>query len=336
MGKQNQPFVSICTPTFNRRPFIPAMIECFNHQTYPKEKMEWIIIDDGTDKIEDLVASIPNVKYFKYDTKMPLGKKRNLMHTKTKGDIIIYMDDDDYYPPERVSHAVNMLLTHPKALCAGASEIYIYFKHIQKMYQFGPYGPKHATAGTFAFKRELLKEHKYDDNASLAEEREFLKNYTVPFVQLEPKKTILVFSHTHNTFDKKTLLNNINPKYTKESDKKVEDFIKEKKLLNFFVNEIEDALVNYKPGEPSMKPDVLEQIKTLTASRNEIAKQGQLCREVNGKQELLTPEEIVTLLTQQENTIKVQQEILRKKDAYIKLLESKMSKSDDWTIVQDE
>lgn len=336
MGKQNQPFVSICTPTFNRRPFIPAMIECFNHQTYPKDKMEWIIIDDGTDKIEDLVASIPNVKYFKYDIKMPLGKKRNLMHTKTKGDIIIYMDDDDYYPPERVSHAVTMLLTHPKALCAGASEIYIYFKHIQKMYQFGPYGPKHATAGTFAFKRELLKDHKYDDNASLAEEREFLKNYTVPFVQLEPKKTILVFSHTHNTFDKKTLLNNINPKYTKESDKKVEDFIKEKKLLNFFVNEIEDALVNYKPGEPSMKPDVLEQIKTLTASRNEIAKQGQLCREVNGKQELLTPEEIVTLLTQQENTIKVLQEILRKKDAYIKLLESKMSKSDDWMIVPDE
>ena len=75
MGKKKilheEPFVSICTPTFNRRPFIPAMIECFNHQTYPKDKMEWIIIDDGTDKIEDLVKEIPNVKYFKYDTKMP-------------------------------------------------------------------------------------------------------------------------------------------------------------------------------------------------------------------------------------------------------------------------
>jgi glycosyltransferase involved in cell wall biosynthesis len=333
MGKQNQPFVSICTPTFNRRPFIPAMIECFNHQTYPKNKMEWIIIDDGTDKIEDLVNSIPNVKYFKYDSKMPLGKKRNLMHSKTKGEIIIYMDDDDYYPPERVSHAVTMLLTHPKALCAGASEIYIYFKHIQKMYQFGPYGPKHATAGTFAFKRELLKDHKYDDNASLAEERAFLKDYTVPFVQLEPKKTILVFSHTHNTFDKKTLLNNINPKYTKESDKKVEDFIKEKNLFNFFVNEIEDALINYKQGEPSMKPDVLDQIKTLTASRNEIAKQGQLCHEVNGKQEILKPEEIATILTQQDATIKILQETLKKKDSYIKLLESKLSNTDEWTIL---
>jgi glycosyltransferase involved in cell wall biosynthesis len=347
MGKKKilheEPFVSICTPTFNRRPFIPAMIECFNHQTYPKDKMEWIIIDDGTDKIEDLVKEIPNVKYFKYDTKMPLGKKRNLMHTKTKGEIIIYMDDDDYYPPERVSHAVTMLLSHPKALCAGASEIYIYFKHIEKMYQFGPYGPNHATAGTFAFKRQLLKNHSYDDNASLAEERAFLKDYTVPFVQLEPKKTILVFSHRHNTFDKKTLLNNINPKYTKESDKKVEDFIKEKKLASFFVNEIDDALINYKPGEPSMKPDVLEQIKTITAHRNENAQtqsqsqiQGQLCREVNGKQEFLKPEEIATLLTQQDNTIKILQELLKKKDAYIKVLVSKVSKTDEWTLLPNE
>ena len=59
-----QPFVSICTPTFNRRPFIPYMIKCFEHQDYPREKMEWIIIDDGTDSIEDLVKDIPEVKYF--------------------------------------------------------------------------------------------------------------------------------------------------------------------------------------------------------------------------------------------------------------------------------
>jgi glycosyltransferase involved in cell wall biosynthesis len=75
--------------------------------------MEWIIIDDGTDAIEDLVASHPRVKYFKYDIKMTLGKKRNLLHEKSRGEILVYMDDDDYYPPQRVSHAVHMLLTHP-------------------------------------------------------------------------------------------------------------------------------------------------------------------------------------------------------------------------------
>ena len=154
--KSDLPFISVCTPTFNRRPFWNMCIKNFLNQDYPLDKMEWIIIDDGTDPIEDLVINIPHVKYFKYDTKMPLGKKRNIMHDKSSGDIIVYMDDDDYYPRERVSHAVNMLVSHPNALCAGASEIYIWFKHIQKMWQFGPYSANHATAGTFAFKRELL------------------------------------------------------------------------------------------------------------------------------------------------------------------------------------
>jgi len=251
------------------------------------------------------------------------------------------MDDDDYYPPERVMHAVTMLLSHPKALCAGASEIYIYFKHIEQMYQFGPYGPNHATAGTFAFKRQLLKDHRYEDTASLAEERAFLKEYSVPFVQLEPKKTILVFSHRHNTFDKKTLLNNSNPKYTKVSDKKVEDFIKEKNLYNFYVNQIETELIHYKAGEPSMKPDVLEQIKELTNKREALinnqtnqTNQLQLAREVNGKQEILNAEEIISILTQQDSTIKVLQETLKKKESYIKVLETKLSKQDEWTMIQ--
>ena len=62
-----QPFVSVCTPTYNRREFIPYIIECFLKQDYPMEKMEWIIVDDGTDKIEDLVCDIPQVRYFKYE-----------------------------------------------------------------------------------------------------------------------------------------------------------------------------------------------------------------------------------------------------------------------------
>ena len=119
------PFVSVCTPTFNRRPFWPMCIKHFLKQDYPLDRMEWIIIDDGTDPIEDLVKDIPQVKYFKYDPKMPLGKKRNIMHDKSSGDILVYMDDDDYYPKDRVSHAVSMLLSHPTALAAGASEIYI-------------------------------------------------------------------------------------------------------------------------------------------------------------------------------------------------------------------
>jgi glycosyltransferase involved in cell wall biosynthesis len=272
----NLPFVSVCTPTFNRRPFIEMMIKCFDSQDYPKNKMEWIIVDDGSDPIEDMVRSHPSVKYFKYDEKMTLGKKRNIMHKKSCGDIIVYMDDDDYYPPDRVSHAVERLMGNPSALCAGSSEMYIYFKDNKdkcKMVQFGPYGPDHATAGTFAFKRKLLKDTQYNEEACLAEEREFLKNYTVPFVQLDPLKTILVFSHSHNTFDKRTLLENMaGNQYINYSTKQVEDFIKDVDVIKFFVEDLEDKLKVYEQGNINMKPDVLKQINELGIKRKEMEK----------------------------------------------------------------
>ena len=328
--KKNLPFVSICTPTFNRRPFWESTIKCFNHQDYPKENMEWIIIDDGTDKIEDLVKDIEQVKYYSYDTKMPLGKKRNIMHEKSKGDILVYMDDDDYYPKERVSHAVNMLLTHPNALCAGASEIYIWFKHIQSMYQFGPYGPNHATAGTFAFKRELLKDHKYDDNAALAEEKAFLKNYSVPFVQLEPKKTILVFSHIHNTFDKKKLLENGENKFQKKCNRTVDEFVKEEDLKKFYMETIENLLKNYSPGDPINKPDVLKQIKEIEEERKKMIQQqsnngGKIILNQNGQHIELNNEQIVQIMQKQQEQLQNLSKLLTEKDKLIENLNNQLN-----------
>ena len=104
-------------------------------------------------------------------------------------------------------------------------------------------------------KRELLKITKYDNDACLAEEKHFLKNYTIPFIQLEPLKSILVFSHKHNTFDT-----------TKESNKKIDDFVKEPELKDFFLN-IDNKLKDYKPGEPNMKPDVIKQILDISKKR---------------------------------------------------------------------
>lgn len=265
------PMVSICTPTFNRRPFFSQTIQCYLSQDYPRDKLEWIIIDDGTDPIGDMVKDIEGVQYFYYETKMPLGKKRNLMHRKSKGSIIVYMDDDDFYPPERVSHAVDTLKKHPDALCAGSSQIYIWFNTLNQMYRFGPYGPNHATAGTFAFRRELLKQTEYEEHAALAEEKHFLKNYTIPFVQLDPIKTILVFSHEHNTFDKRKLLENKNPQYVNESSLQVKDFIKNAESREFYMSKINELLKDYELGTPENKPDVMKQTKEIEEKRRQEA-----------------------------------------------------------------
>ena len=334
--KANQDlFVSVCTPTFNRRPFIKTMFKCFLHQDYPMDLIEWIIIDDGTDPIEDLIkeANIPQIKYFKYDTKMPLGKKRNIMHEKSKGDIIVYMDDDDYYPPERISHAVHMLKTHPQAMCAGSSEIYIWFKHIQQMKQFGPYGPNHSTAGTFAFKRELLKDHEYENDAALAEEKAFLKNYTVPFVQLDPMKVILVFSHTHNTFDKKKLLENPNPNFVKDTHKIVDDFVKEADLKQFYMEEIEGLLENYDPGKPAMKPDVLQQIIKIEETRRKHAEsmvQNPIMLQKPGEQpKAMNNKEVVDIMNQLRQKGEELANILQQRDSEISMLKNLIGNKDN-------
>jgi glycosyltransferase involved in cell wall biosynthesis len=316
LTKKYYPIVSVCTPTFNRRPFIPTMFECFRNQTYPKDRIEWIIVDDGTDRIKDLVESsgISQIKYFELPKKVSLGEKRNYMHSKATGSIIVYMDDDDYYPPERISHAVDKLMDNREALCAGSSEIYIYFKHIKKMIQFGPYGPNHATAGTFAFRAELLKQTRYQDHAAVAEEREFLKGYTIPFVQLDPMKTILCFSHEQNTFDKRKLLDNPHPDFVKESTKKITDFIrldKEATIKKFFMDDIDPLLEKYEPGNPKMKPDVLKQIAEIERDREkmmqeEIAKNGQIMLNQPGKPPVpMTMPQIAELLTKQNEQIQL-------------------------------
>jgi hypothetical protein len=161
------------------------------------------------------------------------------------------------------------------------------------MYQFGPYGPNHATAASFAFRRELLNSTRYEDHVSIAEERHFLKNYTVPFVQLDPLKTILVFSHEHNSFDKRTLLENINPRTTRLSNKTVDMFIKyphEARIKQFFLEDIDERLRQYAPGEPRMKPDVLQQIKDIKEQREKEAREAAL---KNQQQNLPTPQQIM-------------------------------------------
>jgi glycosyltransferase involved in cell wall biosynthesis len=241
-----KPFVSVITPTYNRRPFIPYLVKSFLAQDYPQNRLEWIVVDDGSDKIHDLLPKADNIKYVALADKLTLGAKRNLSHQYATGTIIVYMDDDDYYPPERVSHAVTRLMANPYALCAGSSALPIYFKDLNCIYMLGPYNKNHATAGTFAFKRTLLADTAYQDDATFAEEKHFLKNYTVPFVQLDPLKTILVISHKLNTFDKHKCLTPNNP-FVHKTPLNVSDFIKAPDMRDFYENRIHGLLKKYRP-----------------------------------------------------------------------------------------
>ena len=198
--------VSVVTPTYQRRPFIHALIQIYQEQTYPKEKMEWIILDDGRDKVEDLYKEaakhIPNIKYIYHPEKLRIGEKRNLLNKEAKGDIIIAMDDDDYYPPQRIQTVVDAFAKYPTIDLAGSSKMYMYYIDTKKIYSIGPYLNNHATNGTMAWSKRYAEKHQYDPFVTKAEEISFLENYRYPMIQLDPFSTILVICHTDNTVDK--------------------------------------------------------------------------------------------------------------------------------------
>ena len=301
------PFVSICTPTFNRRPFFPSLIKCVDNQLYPKHRIEWIIVDDGSDKIEDLVVNIPYVKYVKMEEHLTIAKKRNLLNDMTRGDIIVNMDDDDYYPPERISHAVEMLTQNETFLCAGASQLYMYFNKLSKMYRFGPYGVNHATAATFAYKRELLNMTRYNDDTAFAEEKLFLKNYTIPMIQLDPVKTILVFAHSQNSVDKYELLKKPS-RYINESIVSIDDFIKDVEIKQFFLYDINDALHKYVEGDKKNKPDILKQIIVTKIINTNKTLEHEL-KQLREKYKTFTTQQNMVIQTLLHENVKLKEEI---------------------------
>ena len=207
----NKPFISICTPTYNRREFIPLLIKNVKNQTFPQNRIEWLIYDDGTDKINDLVETINNVRYFYSNEKKTLGYKRNFLDRKAKGNIIIVMDDDDIYSKKRVEHVVNMFENNINIKLAACSETYILFKTNEKkdeIWKFGPYHPRHGIVASFAYRIEILNNTQYNEEELFNDEDEgnmFLKNFSFPTIQLDPLKTILVIAHNKNNIGKKAI-----------------------------------------------------------------------------------------------------------------------------------
>ena len=206
------PFVSVLTPTYNRRRFLANAIACYVSQDYPKNRMEWVILDDGSDAVGDVFeaasATIPNIRYVRSAERTLIGAKRNELHRLARGEILVSWDDDDFYPPERVSHAVEKMQLVPDIQVAGSSTIYIYFSDVKLIHRLGPFAQRHATNGTMAVRREFALTHFYDETVSHGEEESFLNYFTFPMIQLSPLKVMLVMSHNSNTFDKGQLRDN--------------------------------------------------------------------------------------------------------------------------------
>lgn len=110
------PKVSIITPTYNRLKLFSLAINNFENFDYPRDKLEWVIVDDSTDEetIENILPVDKRIRYLKIadeniNRPLTIAHKRNIGVQKSTGSIIVHMDDDDYYPPHSVLSRVKVL-----------------------------------------------------------------------------------------------------------------------------------------------------------------------------------------------------------------------------------
>ena len=201
------------------------LYELIKLQTYTNIT-EWVIVEGSKNKEDgdknkdnitnlikihlDLLETMPTfiqshikIVYIEYSG-LPLSELRNLGNNTCSGNIIVCMDDDDYYPIERVSHAITML-EKSACLIAGCSNVYMYEYCIGKLYKFKGFDKNHSTNNCMAFKKEYLACHQHDDGLTMAEEKSFTDGFSESMVQLNPLKCIIVSSHNFNTFNKREL-----------------------------------------------------------------------------------------------------------------------------------
>ena len=246
--------VSIITLShFNRINFLKVLAKCIKKQDYDKNKIiEWIIVDTSANcyfpSDENLEKTI---KEFQEDPLLPkiiyhitnkkiIGAWRNEANNLVTGDIVVCMDDDDYYPPCRISYVVEKL-QDKKSLIAGCDKILFFDIHFNKFYQFNGFSLNHSTNNCMAYWKEYLSNHSYDEISLYAEENSFTNNFAEPLVQMDPYKTVLQFSHDSNTYNKKSIIYqnyflDDKMKYITEINSTIKDFINDDEIYNDYLN----------------------------------------------------------------------------------------------------
>lgn len=205
--------VSVLCATYNRQQLIPLVIHQFNHQDYPNDQMELIILDDSLHPcfLESESRTQSNVKYVYMKEKVPIGKKRNLLNDMASGEYIVWFDDDDFYTRDRITKSIDALSKHPEYKIIGAKNMVIYDSLNTKIsVNVVIKRPGYTQNNIMAYHRDYLQTHRYKDDDIYDEERFFTNGFTEPCYQFVGSHLCIHIAHSKNTISKKKYLINKN------------------------------------------------------------------------------------------------------------------------------
>ncbi len=204
MGQRSQPRVSCIMPTRDRRRFVPLAIEYFLRQDYPNREL--IVVDDGCDRIDDLLPADPRVRYVPVAAGT-IGAKRNAALREASGEYVAHWDDDDWYAAGRLSAQI-------APLAAGEADVVaLSMRHVLALpaLEFWRCDPAlHARlhyrdlcCGTIVYRRALWDRHGPYPAFNVAEDVRFLQRLAragARVQRLDAESLFICVRHGRNTW----------------------------------------------------------------------------------------------------------------------------------------
>ena len=161
------PNVSILTPTWNRKKFLPLMIYNIQNFEYDKNKLEWVIYDDHPENplfdeytLENTKKAILPVKMkYIYNAKkhLGIGEKRNLLVKNSTYKYLCNMDDDDIYCPEYIIYSISAIIKKKYGLVGSPQMLFIYPYHNYKFTFIQCSAKRQAHEATMVFTKKYWK-----------------------------------------------------------------------------------------------------------------------------------------------------------------------------------
>lgn len=110
---EEKPLVSVVINNYNYGCFLPQAIESVLGQTY--SNWELIVVDDGsTDNSQELIKSYEYCLTAVFQENAGQGAALNAGIAQSKGEIVCFLDADDYFYKDKLAKVVAAFLKHPE------------------------------------------------------------------------------------------------------------------------------------------------------------------------------------------------------------------------------
>lgn len=210
---KDAPKISVVTLLYNRKRFLDLACHSIMISDYPKEKIEWILVDDS-DKPEEFVGdyidklkakSAPlTIKYYHLDHHVSVGEKRNLGVEYATNDIVLMMDDDDHYPETSFRRRVAWLTLHPmkpQAVACTTIACYDLNKAISAVNSPPLDIPlsERISEATLTFYKSWWQKQRFPSDVQVGEGESFVRGRESDILEIPPQQIIVAFSHGNNT-----------------------------------------------------------------------------------------------------------------------------------------